>query len=59
MKKKYLDILCCPRCHGKLTVKVTRMEGDEVIEGALTCTGCTTVYEIREGIPVMLEDTTG
>jgi len=55
MKRKYLDILCCPHCHGKLLPKVTREEDDEVLEGTLTCTACAATYDIKGGIPVMLE----
>ncbi len=55
MKRKYLDILCCPHCHGELILKIMREEKDEVVEGTLTCTGCHTTYDIREGIPVMIK----
>ena len=43
-----LDILACPKCKGEL--KLTE-EGDGLI-----CERCGLLYEIRDGIPVMLID---
>ena len=43
-----LDILACPKCKGE--VKLTE-NGDGLI-----CESCGLLYEIREGIPVMLID---
>jgi uncharacterized protein len=41
-----LEILACPKCHGKL---------DLVEEPpALDCTACRLRYRIEDGIPVML-----
>jgi len=41
-----LAILACPKCKG--TVNLTRNDD------GLVCLRCQLVYEIREGIPVML-----
>ena len=41
-----LDKLACPKCHGPL-----EMIGDEK---GLACRTCDLLYEIKEGIPVMI-----
>ncbi|OPL18273.1 MAG: tetraacyldisaccharide 4'-kinase [Candidatus Aegiribacteria sp. MLS_C] len=46
---RLLEILACPRCKGELEY---RTEPDEV----LVCHSCRLVYEVREGIPIMLID---
>lgn len=43
-----LEILCCPKCKGDLTVTASP-------EG-LACESCGLLYPIRDGIPVMLID---
>ena len=43
-----LNILACPKCKGD--VKLTENED------GLICENCCLMYEIREGIPVMLID---
>ncbi len=45
--KRLLEILACPRCKGGLE---HRTEPEEV----LVCHSCSLVYEVRDGIPVML-----
>lgn len=48
LDKDLLDILACPKCKGP--VKLTdRKDG-------LICDACRLLYEIRDGIPVMLID---
>lgn len=42
--KDFLDLICCPVCHGDI--------GE--VEGALECKGkCKGVYNIENGIPLM------
>jgi uncharacterized protein YbaR (Trm112 family) len=41
-----LQILACPQCKGKLEYKTS--------PETLTCQKCRLVYEVKEGIPVML-----
>ena len=48
IKKELLDILACPVCKGSV-----RLSGDK---NGLICEKCRLVYEIRDGIPVMLAD---
>ncbi|MCK5437579.1 MAG: Trm112 family protein [Desulfobulbaceae bacterium] len=43
-----LDILACPKCKGE--VKLTESKD------GLLCEACKLLYEIREGIPIMLID---
>lgn len=42
--ERLLEILVCPKCHGKLLLK----------EDRLICRECGLRYPIRDGIPVML-----
>jgi len=44
--KKLLQILACPKCKGDIQL-------DEEKKG-LICWNCKLLYEIRDGIPVML-----
>lgn len=41
-----LDILACPQCKGEIRLNAT---GDGLI-----CDRCRLLYEIRDGIPIML-----
>ena len=48
ISEELLEILACPKCKGP--VKLTA-DGD-----GLVCEACRLLYEIRDGIPVMLID---
>lgn len=48
LNKELLDILVCPQCKGPLTLTEK--------EDGLICAPCRLLYQIREGIPVMLVD---
>jgi uncharacterized protein YbaR (Trm112 family) len=48
MDAKLLDILVCPVCKGPLQYKKAEQE--------LICKPCRVAYQIKDGIPVMLED---
>jgi uncharacterized protein YbaR (Trm112 family) len=48
MDIKLLDILVCPVCKGPLHYKKAEQE--------LICKPCRMAYQIKDGIPVMLED---
>jgi uncharacterized protein YbaR (Trm112 family) len=43
-----LEILACPKCKGPVTVTPD--------ESGIVCAACKLVYEVRDGIPVMLVD---
>ena len=49
-----MEILVCPMCRGELDLKITNQEGDEIVEGVLTCTECGETYPIVNTIPNML-----
>lgn len=46
ISKDLLDILACPKCKGSIRLSEAR--------DGLICDGCRLVYEIRDGIPIML-----
>ncbi len=46
ISKELLDILACPKCKGEIHLNET---GDGLI-----CEKCKLLYEIKNGIPVML-----
>ncbi|AGF49718.1 hypothetical protein BCUE_0520 [Candidatus Kinetoplastibacterium blastocrithidii TCC012E] len=48
MKDKFIDILVCPKCSGKLQYNKTKTE--------LICNADHIAFQIREGIPIMLCD---
>lgn len=48
LDQRLLDMLVCPRCKGELE---HRREPE-----ALACHACRLLYEVRDGIPVMLVD---
>jgi uncharacterized protein YbaR (Trm112 family) len=47
-----LEILVCPRCHAKLSERTA----DGTDELVCTADDCGLVYEIRDGIPLLLVD---
>lgn len=49
MKKELMDILCCPRCKGRFSLRVGVTEREEIKEGELSCCGNT--YKIINFIP--------
>ncbi len=48
LSKELLDILACPKCKGKIYLN-DKKDG-------LICENCRLMFEVREGIPVMLID---
>ena len=44
--KELLDILACPKCKGDLELDNKRP--------GLICRGCSLIYEIKDGYPVLL-----
>ena len=48
MEPWLLEILVCPRCKGELTHRAK--------PEALVCPSCKLVYEVRDGIPILLID---
>jgi len=56
MKKESLRFLACPWCHGSLDLRISKSEGEEVLEGILECRRCGSRYPVREGIPDLLPE---
>ncbi len=46
LSKELLDILACPKCKGNIYLNKN--------EDGLICDKCRLLYEIRDGIPIML-----
>jgi uncharacterized protein YbaR (Trm112 family) len=46
MEKELLEILACPKCKGAVTL-TEKKDG-------LLCNSCKLIYEIRDGVPIML-----
>lgn len=54
MRKDIVDILACPMDKSPLELAVDEENGDEVIQGSLTCTQCGETYPIEDRIPNLL-----
>ena len=54
MKMELMEILVCPMCRSELDLSIMEQEGDEIVEGVLTCTECGEIYPITNTIPNML-----
>jgi len=54
VKTDLLEILRCPVCRGELTLLSRKKQGDEIVEGSLTCANCRVDYPIADGIPDLL-----
>ena len=54
MKRDLMDILACPVCKGGLELRVSREDGDEIVEGTLYCKACDHSYPIEDSIPNLL-----
>jgi len=54
VKPDLLEILRCPVCRGELGLVTRRTEGDEIVDGTLTCARCRVDYPIADGIPDLL-----
>jgi uncharacterized protein YbaR (Trm112 family) len=48
ISKELLEILACPKCKGDIRLSAA--------EDGLICEQCKLLYEIRDGIPIMLID---
>lgn len=55
MKSDLIDILVCPTCRQKLTLKISKLNLDEIIQGTLTCKK-KHIFKISNGIPRFVTD---
>ncbi len=51
MRRNLLDILACPRCHGRLSCAATSEASGQIIAGTLDCAQCARSFPIVNGIP--------
>lgn len=58
MRKILHELLICPKCRNSLEVKSLRQDGEQIIEGRLSC-NCGMTYPIVKTIPRILPDTFG
>jgi SAM-dependent methyltransferase len=54
LKPRVLEFVACPTCLAPLELEERAREGEEVMEGELTCTGCSAAYPVTGGIPRLL-----
>ncbi len=54
MRKDIVDILACPMDKSPLELSIDEANGDEVIQGTLTCSECGEKYAIEDRIPNLL-----
>jgi len=54
MRKDIVDILACPMDKSPLELSIDEANGDEVIQGTLTCSECGEKYPIEDRIPNLL-----
>lgn len=54
MKMELMEILVCPMCRSELDLSITEQDGEEIVEGELTCVECGEIYPITNTIPNML-----
>jgi SAM-dependent methyltransferase len=56
MKPTALDVLVCPACKAALDLKAATVQGQEILDGTLTCSACHLCYPIRGGVPRFVPD---
>jgi uncharacterized protein len=54
VKPDLMELLCCPLDQADLKLTSRKTEGEEILDGVLTCTRCGTEYPIEDGIPDLL-----
>jgi SAM-dependent methyltransferase len=56
MKHRALNVLVCPACKADLLAEIAVVEGNEILDGTLTCSSCGARYPIRDGVPRFVPD---
>ncbi|PSP85128.1 hypothetical protein BRC96_03385 [Halobacteriales archaeon QS_6_64_34] len=54
MKEDLMDIICCPLDKHDLDLGVSERDGEEILDGTLTCMECGETFPIEDGIPNLL-----
>jgi SAM-dependent methyltransferase len=57
VKRELLQYLACPSCGADLRCRAERVDGVEVVEGALECVGCRASFPVCGGVPRLLSHT--
>ncbi|CAN0592092.1 unnamed protein product, partial [Laminaria digitata] len=55
MRRRLLDLIVCPRTKSPLTLRATRSDGEEILEGALVNEAGDS-YPIVDGVPRLLPE---
>lgn len=58
MKSDIISMLACPNCKGDLRISIENQQGQDILEGSLTCSKCQAIFMINEGIPNLLPTNT-
>ena len=58
MKSDIVPMLACPNCKGDLKISISDQQGQDILEGNLTCIKCHEIFIINEGIPNLLPTNT-
>jgi uncharacterized protein YbaR (Trm112 family)/trans-aconitate methyltransferase len=53
MRRRLLDLICCPVCRGELTLTSSKERAQHVMEGELAC-ACGRTYPVVAGVPRLL-----
>jgi SAM-dependent methyltransferase len=51
MKRAFLEFLCCPECRADLRLSPGKTDGEEILEGTLSCLSCPGEWPVSGGIP--------
>ena len=52
MKERLLQYLACPACRARIRLaEVTATDDREIMQGTLTCEGCSQTFPIKDGVP--------
>lgn len=51
MRREFVDVLACPHCRATLSLTVTAVDGEEVMEGELACAACDVRFAVERGVP--------
>lgn len=54
LHKFYVDMLECPKCHGKLNWEITEETAERIINAKITCCSCDADYEVKNEIGMFL-----
>jgi ubiquinone/menaquinone biosynthesis C-methylase UbiE len=54
LREDSLQYLCCPLCHGDLTLNLEKIKEGQVMSGFLRCEVCKREYKVEDGLPDFL-----